>query len=127
VVLGGEANPRANYLTLNGCRWNFVQLLAHEATHCYQLHRLGPWQMNPIVPQYPAWKLEGYTEYVARRGPNCLPLRQQVQQQNQAEQVTPHEWGIALADGTTASRAYANCFILTTYCLDVKKCPTGNC
>ncbi|AMJ67241.1 hypothetical protein AXW84_18755 [Hymenobacter sp. PAMC 26628] len=121
VVLSGEANPRANYVFLNGYKWNLVQLLAHEAAHCYQLRRLGIWRMNPIIQQYPTWKLEGYAEYVARRGPNYPSLRQQVQQLNQAEQATPHEWGITLVDGTTASREYANYLIITTYCLDVKK------
>ncbi|TPG64568.1 hypothetical protein EAH73_15485 [Hymenobacter nivis] len=121
VVLNGEANPQANYVALNGYKWDFVQLLAHEAAHCYQLRRLGIWQMNPLIPQHPMWKLEGYAEYVARRGPNYLPLRQQVQQLRQAQQAAPHEWGIALADGTTASREYAGYLALTTYCLDVKK------
>ncbi|WP_157887178.1 hypothetical protein [Hymenobacter sp. PAMC 26628] len=120
VVLSGEANPAANYLYLNGYKWNLVQLLAHEATHCYQVRRLGFWQSNPVA-RYPTWKWEGYAEYVARRGPNCPPLRQQIRQLNQAAQATPHEWGITLADSTNASREYANYLILTTYCLDVKK------
>ena len=121
IVLSGEANPQANYVFLNGYKWNLAQLLAHEATHCYQLRRLGIWRMNPLVHYYPMWKLEGYAEYVARRGTNCPPLRQQVQQLTQAEQAAPHEWGLTLADGTSASREYANYLILTTYCLDVKK------
>lgn len=120
VVLSGQANPQANYVFLNGYQWNLAQLLAHEATHCYQLHRLGIWQMNPVV-HYPTWKLEGYAEYVARRGANHLPLRQQVQQLAQAEAATPHAWGMTLADSTSVSREYASYQMLTSYCLDVKK------
>ncbi|AWM34105.1 hypothetical protein [Hymenobacter nivis] len=120
VVLSGAANPMPNYLLLNGYRWNLVQLLAHEATHCYQVRRLGFWHSNPVA-HYPPWKWEGYAEYVARRGPNYPPLRQQIQQLTQAEQATPHEWGITLADSTSTSREYVNYLILTTYCLDVKK------
>ena len=121
VVLSGKANPQANYVFLNGYKWNLVQLLAHEATHCYQLHRLGIWRMNPLLPTYPTWKTEGYAEYVARRGINYPPLRQQVQRLQQAERATPNAWGITLADSTTASREYANYLVLTAYCLDVKK------
>ncbi len=121
VVLSGKANPQANYVYLNGYKWNLVQLLAHEATHCYQLQRLGMWRMNPLLRQYPAWKTEGYAEYVARRGANYLSLRQQIQQLQQAARATPNAWGITLSDSTTASREYANYLILTTYCLDVKR------
>lgn len=120
VVLSGEANPSANYLSLNGYKWNLVQLLAHEATHCYQVHRLGFWHSNPVAG-YPTWKWEGYAEYVARRGTNYPPLRQQVRRLNQAEQTTPHAWAITLSDSTSSSREYANYLMLTTYCLDVKR------
>jgi hypothetical protein len=120
VVLMGKANSRANYVSFHGYKWNFVQLLAHEAVHCYQLHRLGIWRVNPVI-HYPTWKMEGYAEYVARRGTNYPALRQQIQQLNQAEKATPHGWGITLSDSTHASREYANYLILNAYCLDVKK------
>lgn len=120
VVLSGEINPEANYLCLNGYKWNFVQLLAHEATHCYQVHRLGFWRANPVA-RYPTWKWEGYAEYVARRGANCSSLRQQVQQLNQAEKVNQHAWAITLSDGTSESRDYATYLALTKYCLDIRR------
>lgn len=120
VVLSGKANFTANHVALNGYQWNLVQLLAHEASHCYQVHRLGLWHSNPVAG-YPTWKWEGYAEYVARRGASSLPLRQQVWQLKQAEHATPHAWAITLSDSTSASREYANYLLLTTYCLDVKK------
>ena len=120
VVLSGEANPKANYVFLHGYKWNLVQLLAHEAAHCYQLQRLGIWRVNPVV-HYPTWKMEGYAEYVARRGFNYPLLYQQVQQLTQVEAATPHAWGVTLADSTSASREYATYLMLTTYCLDIKK------
>jgi hypothetical protein len=120
VVLNGEVNPRANYVSFHGYKWNFVQLFAHESVHCYQLRRLGIWRVNPVI-HYPTWKMEGYAEYIARRGTNYPCLRQQVQQLNQAQKATPNDWGITLSDSTSASREYATYLVLTTYCLDVRK------
>lgn len=121
VVLSGKADWQANYEALNGYKWNLVQLLAHEATHCYQLRYLGVWRMNPLVRHYPTWKTEGYAEYVARRGDNYPALRQQVQQLQHAEHAAPGVWGIMLADSTNASREYATYLSLTAYCLDIKR------
>ena len=120
VVLSGEANAEANYLSLNGYKWNLVQLLAHESTHCYQLHQLGFWRANPMA-RYPTWKWEGYAEYVARQRSHYPTLGQQFRQLQQAEKVAPHGWALSLADSTSVSRDYARYLLLTTYCLDIKK------
>lgn len=120
VVLNGEANAKANYLFLNGYKWNLVQLLAHESTHCYQVHQLGFWRANPVA-RYPTWKWEGYAEYVARQSSQYPTLGQQFRQLKQAKKVAPHAWAISLADSTSVSHDYAQYLLLTTYCLDVKK------
>lgn len=118
VVLNGEAKAQANYLFLNGYKWNLVQLLAHESTHCYQVQQLGFWRANPVA-RYPTWKWEGYAEYVARN--HYLTLGQQVRQFQQAEKAAPQAWALGLADSTSVSRDYARYLLLTTYCLDVQK------
>ena len=41
VVLGGEMNAAGNYVQINGYKWNLVELLAHEATHCMEFNRYG--------------------------------------------------------------------------------------
>ena len=119
VVLNGEAHPKDNYVRLNGYNWNLVQLLAHESVHCYQAHRLGFWRANPVA-RYPAWKWEGYAEYVARQRSAGSSAGQQLRQLQHAEHATPQAWALSLADSTSVSREYARYRLLTTYCLDVK-------
>ena len=66
VVLAGCVNARANYVEINGYKWNLTELIAHESVHCYEFHHCGLLHSNPIG-NIPAWKWEGYAEYVARK------------------------------------------------------------
>lgn len=120
VVLGGKADCQANWLTLNGYKWNLVQLLAHESTHCYQFHHFGLWHSNPLA-RYPTWKWEGYAEYVARRTASKPNLASDIDRLLRAEQTDPHGWDIRYADGTSGNRDYFRFLVLSEYCLDVKK------
>lgn len=122
VVLNGEVNAPANRLTFRSYAWNLTALLAHEMTHCYQVHQLGWWRSNPLA-RYPAWKWEGYAEYVARRPGNVQALRAQLVRLQQAEQAAPTRWDLRLVDGSSTSREYATYGVLTAYCLQVKHLP----
>ena len=66
VVLNGKLNCKENCVELNGYKWNLIQLIAHEETHCLQFHKFGIWKSNPVASN-PKWKWEGYAEYVARQ------------------------------------------------------------
>jgi hypothetical protein len=116
VVLNGEANAQTNRLTFRTYAWNLTSLMAHEMTHCYQLHHLGWRQSNPLA-RHPTWKWEGYAEYVARR-----PQSQQGLQQRMArlQHAAPDRWDVQLADSSYTSQEYFTYLVLTEYCLDVK-------
>jgi hypothetical protein len=116
VVLNGETNAKANLLSFRHYDWNLTRLLAHEMTHCYQLRHFGFWRSNPLA-QYPAWKWEGYAEYVARRSSSPATLRQRLIYLQQAEQRKPGQWGLQLPDSTSTSREYFEYFLLTEYSL----------
>jgi hypothetical protein len=119
VVLNGEANAPANRLTFRTYGWNLTALLAHEMTHGYQVHHLGLWRSNPLAG-YPAWKWEGYAEYVARRPGSLQVLREHLARLQEAEQAEPARWDLRLGDGSSTSREYFTYSVLTAYCLDVK-------
>ncbi len=120
VVLNGEANVPANRVTLRHYAWNLTRLLAHEMTHCYQFDRFGLWHSNPLA-HYPTWKWEGYAEYVARQPRGQYALLQNINCLQQAEQTAPDQWDIRLPDSTCTSREYFEYFVLSEYCLDIKK------
>jgi hypothetical protein len=119
VVLNGEATARANRLTFRTYAWNLTALLAHEMTHCYQLHHQGLWQSNPLAG-YPTWKWEGYAEYVARHPGNAQVLRENLVRLQQAEQIAPARWDLQVGDGSSTSREYFTSFVLTEYCMAIK-------
>lgn len=119
VVLNGEVQAKTNRLTFRTYAWNLTSLLAHEMTHCYQFHHLGWWHSNPLA-RYPAWKWEGYAEYVARHPRGLQGLQQNMARLQQAEQTAPDRWAIQLADSSSTSREYFTYFVLTEYCLAVK-------
>ncbi|WP_303309834.1 hypothetical protein [Hymenobacter sp. BT730] len=120
VVLNGEVNSAANWVALHGYHWNLVRLLAHEATHCYQVHQLGWWHSNPLA-RYPSWKWEGYAEYVAHHTQGQATLLQSLEQLQQAESITPGGWDIHLADGTSIARSYFKSELLIRFCLEIQK------
>lgn len=119
VVLNGEATATTNRLTFRTYAWNLTALLAHEMTHCYQVHRRGLWQSNPLA-RYPIWKWEGYAEYIARPPSESQTLRQHLARLQQAAQAEPARWDLRLGDGSSTSREYFTYFVLTEYYLDVK-------
>ncbi|MEO8111442.1 MAG: hypothetical protein ABI594_15465 [Ginsengibacter sp.] len=120
VVLSGEANYDSNYVGLNGYRWNLTQLLAHELTHCLQYNALGLWKSDPLG-NIPAWKNEGYPEYIARQNPDQTDLVKNIERLNESIKKDKDAWGISFADSTFAGKYYYEWWLLLQYCMDIKK------
>ena len=116
VVMQGTMNCKANFVELNGYKWNLTQLLAHEMTHCLQFDKLGLIQSNPIA-NIPTWKWEGYAEYVARQNADQKDLSKNIKR---FIATGKNNWEIKFADGTITPREYYSYWILVQYCLDVK-------
>jgi hypothetical protein len=120
VVLMSNANYKDNFVELNGNKWNFTQLIAHEETHCLQFHKFGFWNSNPIAG-YPNWKWEAYPEYVSRRNADQLDLTKNIVRKITQENLDKDGWAISFSDSTIAPRNYYNAWLLIQYCLDIKK------
>ena len=116
VVMQGTMNCKANFVELNGYKWNLTQLLAHEMTHCLQFDKLGLIQSNPIA-NIPTWKWEGYAEYVSRQNADQKDLSKNIER---FIATGKNNWEIKFADGTITPREYYSYWILVQYCLDVK-------
>lgn len=117
VILQGEMNCAENTVELHGYRWNLIQLLAHEMTHCLQYDELGLWKSNPVA-RIPTWKWEGYAEYIARQGMVHDDL---VKDLDRLENACKHDWEIKLDDGTIAPRELYAYRLLIHYCLAIKQ------
>ena len=117
VVMQGTMNCKANFVELNGYKWNLTQLLAHEMTHCLQFDKLGLIKSNPIA-NIPTWKWEGYAEYVSRQNADQKDLSKNIER---FIATGKNNWEIKFADGTITPREYYSYWILVQYCLDVKK------
>lgn len=120
VVLMSHADFHANVAELNGWKWNLEQLLAHEMVHCLQYHQLGFWKSGPFS-SYALWKWEGYPEYIARRKPDQVDLRENIQRKLNSVQADPAAWAIAFSDSTISPREYYDHWLLVQYCMDVKE------
>ncbi|HMX78794.1 MAG TPA: hypothetical protein PLG91_00695 [Ferruginibacter sp.] len=119
VILHGTMNCTANYLELNGYKWNLVQLLVHEMTHCLQYKKLGFWKSNPVA-NIPTWKWEGYAEYIARQDQN-QNQKDLLLNINRLQTADKSKWEVVFEDGTIAPKDYYNSWNLVKYCLDIKK------
>lgn len=119
VILASNANFKAGYAELNGYKWNLVQLLAHEMTHCYQFNRFGLLHSSPIA-DIPGWKVEGYPEYVSRQNMDQGNLVHNIDHLN-ATLKTDHNGWIGFEDGTGTVIPYYKFWLMMQYCMNVKK------
>ncbi|TDS12928.1 hypothetical protein [Sphingobacterium paludis] len=117
VVLQGEMNCAENYVELNGYKWNLIELLVHEMTHCLQYDNLGLWKSNPVA-NLPKWMWEGYAEYIARQGPLHDDLRKSL---GSLENDDSDSWEITFEDHTIAPRELYHYQLMVRYCLEVKQ------
>ena len=120
VAICGELNCKDNYVQVNGQKWNFTQLLAHEEAHCLVFHRVGFWKSNPVANN-PNWKWEGYPEYIARRDSSQMDLVKNIEQLRDAIKTDKDAWGIRLPDSTISPREYFNYRLLNQYCIEIKR------
>jgi hypothetical protein len=119
VVLLGQADWKANTVSLNGYKWNATALLAHEITHCMQYLRLGLWKSNPVA-HYPDWKWEGFAEYIARNEIDANQLQKNISMHASQHQLTPNAWAIQLSDSTIVPKNYYEAHLLVSYCRIVR-------
>lgn len=117
VVMQGKMNCEANFVELSGYKWNLIQLLAHEVTHCLQFDQLGLVKSKPLA-DIPNWKWEGYAEYVSRQNEDQKDLLKNIDRLQQTDKIF---WGVTFEDNTIAPREYYNYWMLVQYCLDIKK------
>ena len=117
VIMQGNTNFKDNHVELNGYKWNLIQLLAHEMTHCLQFDKLGFWESKPIA-NVPNWKWEGYAEYVSRQNADQKDLSKNIQRFIATDK---NNWEIKFADSTIAPREYYDNWTLIQYCMDIKK------
>lgn len=120
IVICGELCCKDNYVEVNGRKWNFTQLLAHEEAHCLVFHRVGFWKSNPVANN-PKWKWEGYPEYIARRDSSQTDLVKSIEQLNNATRTDKDSWGISFGDSTICPRDYFNYRLLNQYCIEIKR------
>jgi hypothetical protein len=118
VVIGGQTNSKRNYTQVNGYNWNLTALLAHEMTHCLQVHALGMLASNPVA-NHPRWKWEGYAEYVARQQPDQQNLQVNIDRWVNNQQSD--SWGLYFSDKTYAPKAYYTGWLLVQYCLRIRQ------
>jgi hypothetical protein len=116
VVLQGNLQAASNYVQLNGYKWNLIQLLTHEITHCMQFNKLGLWHSNPIAG-IDNWKWEGYAEYVARQYDNQQNLASNIYK---LHTTAPNAWSVTFNNGTIAPQEYYKAWLLVQYYLNVK-------
>jgi len=119
VVLMGNTDAKANYVELNGFKWNLTQLLAHEMTHCYQFNKRGLLRSRPIA-RIPTWKWEGYPEYIARQNKDQKDLMTNIQHLLRTEQIDNDNW-IYFADSTGTVIPYYKSWLLVKFCIDIKR------
>ena len=123
IVLFGFSDYGNNYSSLSGRRWNFAQLLAHEAIHCLQFNKYGLWNSKPLA-DIPDWKWEGYPEYIARRNGNADALKMNIRKLIDLEKISKETW-INFEDGTGSPILYYKDWLLVSYCMDIKKMSFG--
>ncbi len=116
AVLNGKLSFEKNCSEINGYKWNLTELIAHEATHCYQAHSYGFWNSNPIA-QYPNWKWEGYAEYIARQNQRDDSLSFA---KKKWKTTSPELWEVKMDDTTTCGREYYQARMLIQFCLENK-------
>jgi len=117
IVLAGNMNAGADYVEINGFKWNLTELIAHEATHCLQFNKYGLLHSNPIA-KIPEWKWEGYAEYVARK--NKASLLKNIKHLLEVENTDNNNW-IDFDDSTGAVIPYYKSWLLVQYSLDIRK------
>lgn len=120
IAICGDLHCTENEVEVNGHRWNLVQLLAHEATHCLVYKRLGFWRSNPVAG-HPKWKWEGYPEYISRLGADQGQLTGNIEKYNKAIAQDKEAWDLQLPDGSMSPKEYFRFRLLNQYCFEIKR------
>jgi hypothetical protein len=121
VFTGDAINYRDNYIEIYGHRCNLAQMLAHAGVHCLEFNHYGLFKANPLG-KHPAWKWEGYPEYIARQNTGAANLRAGISTLLQTEHANNNGW-LPLPDHTEVPVIYLEYRLLVQYCIEVKRMP----
>jgi hypothetical protein len=119
ILTGDTVNYSDNYIQLDGHKWNLTQMLAHAQVHCLEFNKYGLWQSNPIA-KHPAWKWEGYPDYVAKQNSDQVNLQNNIERLLQIESTTNNGW-MKFADSTETLISFDEYRLLIQYCIEIKK------
>jgi len=126
VIIKVRIEPKNNlaFITFHkACEANLTCLLAHEMTHCLQLHKYGIMKFNPF--RHPElWKLEGYPEYVARKtelSNRGYSLTSEIDRYVNLESKATNFWISAVDDeGCEVPNYYYKGLLMIEYLIDIK-------
>jgi hypothetical protein len=102
------------------CEQPFAYVIAHEMTHCLQMHKYGILKFSPF--KHPAmWKLEGYPEYVARQEVSNPPgnLKKEIHQFIDLKSRQATGW-ISVEGGCEAPEYYYKGRLMMAYLINVR-------
>ncbi len=119
IVLHTEDDAEAGCAHLNGYDWELSRLLAHEAVHGLQYHRLGLFKSNPIA-NIPNWKWEGYAEYIARAD-NSLGDFQSCARTARQLLASKNQFWVAFENGSGMPSHLFQDYVKVRFCLEVEK------
>jgi len=119
VFTGNVINYQENYIELDGHKWNLAEMIAHAGVHCLEFNKYGLFKANPLG-KHPAWKWEGYPEYIARQDTGAANLQKGIATLLQAGQATNTGW-MMLPDKTEVLTVYFQYRLLVQYCMEVKR------
>jgi hypothetical protein len=94
-------------------------MLAHAQVHCLQFNKYGLWHSNPIA-KHPAWKWEGYPEYIARQSFGEENFKENIEILINKKQANNNGW-LTLPDNTENLISYYEYRLLIQFCIEVKQ------
>ena len=104
------------------CEQHFDYLIAHEMTHCLQLHKYGILKFGPF--KHPKmWKLEGYPEYVARQKFSSTTdnLKKEIERFMELKRRQTDVWISEEESGCEAPEYYYKGMLMTEYLINVRR------
>jgi hypothetical protein len=122
VITADSLSFDSNYISLDGHKWNLEAMLAHGQVHSMEFNKYGFWKSNPIG-KHPAWKWEGYPEYIARanKGNKNLCAGIKTLLETASGDHTGNTGWMSLPDGTETLTLYFGYRLLVQYCIEIRK------
>jgi hypothetical protein len=119
IITSDSLSFQSNYIAIDGHKWNLEAMLAHGQIHCLEFNKFGFWGSNP-VGKHPAWKWEGYPEYIARANKGYDNLCAGIKILQETKNGIQTGW-MTLPDGTETLTLYFDYRLMIQYCMEIKK------